>query len=35
MNTAPSEALPFQEIVEAEGHLIDSQVMEQIFDKVV
>ncbi len=27
--------LPFQEIVEAEGHLIDSHVMEQIFDKVV
>ncbi len=28
-------ALPFQELVEAEGHLIDSHVMEQIFDKVV
>jgi hypothetical protein len=28
-------ALPFQEVVEAEGHLIDSHVMEQIFDKVV
>ena len=27
--------LPFQEVVEAEGHLIDSHVMEQIFDKVV
>jgi len=26
---------PFQEMVEAEGHLIDSHVMEQIFDKVV
>ncbi len=26
---------PFQEVVEAEGHLIDSHVMEQIFDKVV
>src|SRR5438046_10617226 len=25
----------FQEVVEAEGHLIDSHVMEQIFDKVV
>ncbi len=27
--------LPFQEVVEAEGHLIDSHMMEQIFDKVV
>jgi lysine-ketoglutarate reductase/saccharopine dehydrogenase-like protein (TIGR00300 family) len=27
--------MPFQEVVEAEGHLIDSHVMEQIFDKVV
>ncbi len=27
--------MPFEEIVEAEGHLIDSHVMEQIFDKVV
>ena len=25
----------FQELVEAQGHLIDSHVMEQIFDKVV
>ena len=25
----------FHEVVEAEGHLIDSHVMEQIFDKVV
>ncbi|MBI1792479.1 MAG: TIGR00300 family protein [Acidobacteria bacterium] len=25
----------FQEVVESEGHLIDSHVMEQIFDKVV
>ncbi|MCL6546757.1 MAG: TIGR00300 family protein, partial [Bryobacteraceae bacterium] len=25
----------FQEIVEAEGHLIDSHIMERIFDKVV
>ena len=25
----------FQEVVEAEGHLIDSHVMENIFDKVV
>jgi len=28
-------AFPFQEVVEAEGHLIDSHVMERIFDKVV
>ncbi|MCC7176656.1 MAG: TIGR00300 family protein [Bryobacterales bacterium] len=28
-------APPFQEVVETEGHLIDSHVMEQIFDKVV
>jgi lysine-ketoglutarate reductase/saccharopine dehydrogenase-like protein (TIGR00300 family) len=28
-------ALPFHEVVEAEGHLIDSHVMEQIFDTVV
>jgi len=27
--------MPFQEVVEAQGHLIDSHVMEQIFDKVV
>jgi lysine-ketoglutarate reductase/saccharopine dehydrogenase-like protein (TIGR00300 family) len=27
--------MPFQEIVEAEGHLIDSHIMEQIFDSVV
>jgi len=27
--------MPFEEVVEAEGHLIDSHVMEQIFDKVV
>lgn len=26
---------PYQEIVEAEGHLIDSHIMEQIFDTVV
>ena len=25
----------FQEVVEAEGHLIDSHLMEQIFDTVV
>ena len=27
--------MPFQEVVEAEGHLIDSHVVEDIFDKVV
>jgi arginine dihydrolase len=27
--------MPFQEVVEAQGHLIDSHVMEQIFDQVV
>src|SRR5262245_46705553 len=27
--------MEFQEVVEAQGHLIDSHVMEQIFDKVV
>ena len=27
--------MPFEELVEAEGHLIDSHVMEDIFDKVV
>src|SRR6201996_3680945 len=27
--------MPFEEVVEAEGHLIDSHVMEQIFDSVV
>ncbi|MEO8661716.1 MAG: TIGR00300 family protein [Bryobacteraceae bacterium] len=27
--------VPLQEVVEAEGHLIDSQVMERIFDTVV
>jgi lysine-ketoglutarate reductase/saccharopine dehydrogenase-like protein (TIGR00300 family) len=27
--------MPLQEVVEAEGHLIDSHVMENIFDKVV
>ena len=27
--------MPFKEVVEAEGHLIDSHVMESIFDKVV
>src|SRR5215471_18528695 len=27
--------MSFQEVVEAEGHLIDSHIMENIFDKVV
>src|SRR5579872_7433107 len=27
--------MPFQEVVEAQGHLIDSHIMEQIFDQVV
>jgi lysine-ketoglutarate reductase/saccharopine dehydrogenase-like protein (TIGR00300 family) len=27
--------MPIQEVVEAEGHLIDSHIMESIFDKVV
>jgi len=27
--------MPFQEVVEAEGHLIDSHIMENIFDTVV
>src|ERR1044071_4889213 len=27
--------MPIQEVVEAEGHLIDSHIMETIFDKVV
>ncbi len=29
------DSMPFQEVVEAEGHLIDSHVMENIFDTVV
>ena len=28
-------SMPFSEVVEAEGHLIDSHIMENIFDKVV
>jgi len=27
--------MPFQEVVEAQGHLIDSHIMENIFDQVV
>jgi lysine-ketoglutarate reductase/saccharopine dehydrogenase-like protein (TIGR00300 family) len=30
-----STVLAFHEVVESEGHLIDSHIMEQIFDKVV
>ncbi|HLJ48874.1 MAG TPA: TIGR00300 family protein [Bryobacteraceae bacterium] len=30
-----SSTLPLQEVVEAQGHLIDSHIMEQIFDTVV
>ncbi len=33
--SARSTTFPFHEVVEAEGHLIDSHIMEQIFDKVV
>ena len=32
---APTKPLPLQERVEAQGHLIDSHIMEQIFDTVV
>jgi lysine-ketoglutarate reductase/saccharopine dehydrogenase-like protein (TIGR00300 family) len=31
----PEESAPLQEVVEARGHLIDSHVMESIFDTVV
>jgi lysine-ketoglutarate reductase/saccharopine dehydrogenase-like protein (TIGR00300 family) len=31
----PPYSSPFQEVVEAEGHLIDSHIMEQIFDTVI
>jgi lysine-ketoglutarate reductase/saccharopine dehydrogenase-like protein (TIGR00300 family) len=34
MNPGSAEP-PFQEVLEAEGHLIDSHIMEQIFDTVV
>lgn len=30
-----TESRPLQEVVEAEGHLIDSHIMEQIFDTVI
>ena len=33
--TAHTQPLPLQERVEAQGHLIDSHIMEQIFDTVV
>jgi lysine-ketoglutarate reductase/saccharopine dehydrogenase-like protein (TIGR00300 family) len=35
MTKGPGTALPLQEHVEAQGHLIDSHLMEQIFDAVV
>src|SRR5512145_3329929 len=35
MSTTSGAALPAQEIVEAQGHLIDSHIMERIFDTVV
>ena len=31
----PSKDLPLSEVVEAQGHLIDSHIMERIFDSVV
>src|SRR5580692_3428388 len=33
--SSPNATLPLQERVEAQGHLIDSHIMEQIFDTVV
>ena len=33
--TASAAELPLSEVVEAQGHLIDSHIMEQIFDAVV
>ena len=33
--TSPNLPLPFVETVEAHGHLIDSHIMERIFDTVV
>ncbi|MDZ7636910.1 MAG: hypothetical protein U5J83_01420 [Bryobacterales bacterium] len=33
--TSPAGPLPFQELVEAQGHLIDSQILEVVFDEVV
>jgi lysine-ketoglutarate reductase/saccharopine dehydrogenase-like protein (TIGR00300 family) len=33
--TSPRTALPLEERVEAQGHLIDSHIMERIFDTVV
>ena len=35
MANAPRVELPLSEVVEAQGHLIDSHIMEQIFDTVV
>src|ERR671933_170004 len=34
-NEPPGGATTFHEVVEAQGHLIDSHIMEQIFDSVV
>lgn len=34
-NAANSTRYPYQETVEAEGHLIDSQILELVFDEVV
>src|SRR5215470_3112619 len=33
--SSTTRRVPLHEVVEAEGHLIDSQVMERIFDTVV
>ena len=35
MSSSPDTRLPASEVVEAEGHLIDSHIMERIFDTVV
>src|SRR5690242_11096661 len=34
-HSAKGAKLPVSEVVEAQGHLIDSHIMEQIFDSVV
>ncbi len=33
--SAPSSFMPYSEIVEAEGHLVDSQILSRIFDRVI
>ncbi|MCL4784242.1 MAG: TIGR00300 family protein [Bryobacterales bacterium] len=33
--STPAGPLPYQEVVEAQGHLIDSQILEVVFDEVV